>query len=431
MRVLIAFAALSVSVAAQPAPTVVPLDRALALAAERAVAVLQASAAVESAQARRAQARDALWPTLSASAGAGQRYGLAFDQTTGDLTQATVEALDVGLFAQAVVYDGGARKAQDRAATAAIEAALAGGDRARQQARSAVVERYLAVAQANAARDVARAEVEAQQRLAVEVQALVDLGARPASEVAQQQERLAAARGAVLDADRARALATADLVTLLGLDPAGDYAFPAPPETVDVAVPVGAMVERAIGIRADVRAAQAEVRAAQADVRLAVAARRPEIAVVGGAGTSFTSAAGDGLPGQLGGNRSGQLGLRVSLPILDRGSTRGSVRQSQARVDALRASADDAARMAALEVRRAAIVLADTEAQAELASVRSAAAEIALSAETARYQAGEITLQSVAQLRARAVDAATRRAVLAVTAQYQRLLLRLAVGDEI
>ena len=219
----------------------------------------------------------------------------------------------------------------------------------------------------------------------------------------------------------------------LGLDPAVDYAFPPPDDGAEAqaAPPSADALARAAERRPDVRAAAADLDAARVGVAAARAGRRPQVAVVAGAGTGFTSAAGGGLPGQLGDNRAGQLGLRVSLPVLDGGSARGRVRQARARLASAEATASEARRAAALEVRQAAIVLADLEAQAELAAVRVAAAAAALDAETARYQAGETTLQSVAQLRARAVDAATRQAVLAVTARYQRLLLRLAAGADV
>lgn len=415
-------------VAPRAQPTVIPLDRALALARERSSAVLAAAADVDGALASLSQARDARWPSLTASAGAGQRYGLAFDQTTGGLTQATVEALDLGLYAQAVVYDGGARRARVRSAQAAIAAAQAGGDLAREWAALETLDGFLAAAQAEAALTVAQAEVQAQERLMAEVETLVEFGVRPASETAQQRERLAAARGSVLDAEQMRALAEARLVSLLGLDPSPEYAFPIPAEVADDGVWVDARVAQAVGNRAEVRAAQADVQTALAEVAEARAARRPGVAVVGGLGTSFTSAGGGGLPGQLGDNRAGQLGLHVSVPILDRGAGRGAVHQSGARLAARQAAADQAARAVALEVREAALALAATEAQAEIAVVRVEAAQTALVAEQARYQAGETTLQAVAQLRARAVDAATRQAVLDVTARVQRVRLQVLAG---
>ena len=427
MRALL-LALLTATASAQP--TVVPLDRGLALARERSAAVLQAAAEVEGAEAGVALARASRWPSLSASAGAGQRYGLAFDQTTGGLTQATVEALDVGLSAQAVVYDGGARSARVRSAQALADAALAGGDVARQRAALETLAGYLAVAQADAAAAVAQAEVAAQERLMEEVETLVEFGVRPASDLAEQRERLAAARGAVLDAGQSRDLARVRLVSLLGLDPAQDYAFP-PPADVPPLGSVEALVARAASERPEVRAARASALAGRADVSLARAQRRPEVAVFAGAGTSFTSAGAGAIPGQFGDNRAGQLGLQVSMPLFDGGAGRGGVRQSAARLAALDAQTDEAARAVALEAREAGVELAATEAQLEIAAVRVDAAQTALGAELARFQAGETTLQSVALLRARAVDAATRQAVLDVTVRFLRLRLRLAAGLDV
>lgn len=91
------------------AQTPVPLDEALRLARVQAADVLRADADVLASRASVEAAADRRWPALSLRAGGGQRYGLAFDQTSGDLTQATVESVDLGLDADYVVYDGGAR----------------------------------------------------------------------------------------------------------------------------------------------------------------------------------------------------------------------------------------------------------------------------------------------------------------------------------
>ncbi len=77
------------------------------------------------------------------------------------------------------------------------------------------------------------------------------------------------------------------------------------------------------------------------------------------------------------------------------------------------------------------IRFAALRAQTEIAATRVRAAEEALDAEQARYAAGVSTLQSVSLLRARALEARTALAQLAIEARFQRLLLALAVGDEI
>jgi outer membrane protein len=418
---------LSVTVHAQ---TSVPLDEALRLARTQAADVLRADADVLASRASVDAAADRRWPSLSVRAGGGQRYGLAFDQTSGDLTQATVESVDLGLDADYVVYDGGARSADARAANAGLDAARLGRERAARRAEAAVVEGYLAAARARAARDVAGADLEAQRDLLAVVVAQVELGERSASETAQQEERVAAARGAVLSAERDLALAEARLVRLLGLDPVGEYAFPAPSgETVPTApVDTDALVREALGQRADLRAAEAAVRAAEAERGAARAGRLPQVSLGVYVGTGYSSAAGTSIPGQFGDNRAGALRLSVSLPVLDRGTAGAAVARADAQAAALRASVEDARRQAALDVRERAIALDALVARSEVVEARVRAARVALDAERARYEAGAATLQDVTLLQARLTDALTERATIAVEAAFAPALLDVAVG---
>ena len=417
-----------------PAPlaaqTAVPFEEALRLARSQAADVLRAEADVLSSQAAVDAADDRRWPSLALRAGGGQRYGLAFDQTSGGLTQAAVESVDLGLDADYVVYDGGARSADARAAQAGLEAARLGRERAARRAEAAVVGGYLDAARARAARDVARADLDAQRALLDAVAVQVEFGERPASETAQQEERVAAAQGAILAAQRDLTLAHARLVRLLGLDPTAEYTFPAP---ATGSAPVGppdadALVRQALGQRADLRAAEASVRAADADRASASAGRRPTVAVGAYVGTGYSSAAEAGFVGQFGDNRSGGLRLSVSLPVLDRGASGGAVARAEARAAALRSSAEDARRQAALDVREQVVALDALAARADVVEVRVRAARTALDAERARYEAGSATLQDVSVLQARLTDALAEQATIAVEAAFAPALLDVAVG---
>lgn len=412
------------------AQTVVTLDEALDTARSESLPVLQASAQVASASASLAAVEDSRWPSLSLSMAGGQRYGLAFDQTTGGLTQATVEAVDLGLSARYVVFDGFERRAQRTSAEATLRAAELTRVRAGQDAAQAVLAGYLAIAEAEALQAIALATEEAERELLEEVEAQVEFGARPAFEVEQQLERVATAQGAGLQAARQRDRAEAQLVQILGLPPAETYAFPLPDAPIpEDAMSVETLIEQALASRSDVQAAIAAQQAVRADRRAARAGRLPEVTLTGGMGTSYTSANTEaGIPGQLGDNRSGALGVRVSLPLMDRGATRSRIRQAEARATAVDVEAEAVRRAAAYEVREAASELRALAAQAEVAAVRQRAAEAALEAELARFRAGTTTLQTVAQLRSRRLEAQVEQERLRIRRQLQARLLELAVG---
>ncbi len=351
MRLLALFALVLLSLPLN-AQTEVPLDEALRLARTQALAVRRAGTQVQTARIALEAVEDRRLPSLNLEAGGGQRYGLSFDQTTGGLTQATVESLDLGVSASYVVFDGFERRALTNAATALLRSAELDQARAEQFTGVAVLEGYLAVAQADAAREIASENVEAQADLLSEIEVQVQYGERPQYEVSQQQERVAAAQAAVLNAERDRALSEARLVRLLGLDPADDYAFPtpAPLDAADLEAPA-ALVSRALEAREDLRATDAALEAAQSDARAARASRLPQVAVGAYVGTSFSSASDPGFPSQVSDNRAGALRLSVSLPIMDRGITRQRIRQAETQASALRAEQEDAQRAIALEIQ--------------------------------------------------------------------------------
>ena len=439
MRAAVFLLALVTAAPLAAQPRTVPLGEALALAQTRAADVLRADALVQQARIQVEAVAGRRWPSLGVYVGGGQRYGLSFDQTSGGLTQATVETIDVGVTTEYVVFDGFARRAEARAAGAGVRQAELSRARAVQQARVVVLQGYFALAQADAARRVAEEDVAAQRDLLAEVTAQVELGERAAYEEAQQQERVATAQAAVLAAARDRALAEARLGRTLGLDAWQEVGFATPDSLTSAALSYpadvaaetdSALVRRALVARPDLRAASAAVEAAEADGRAAQAARLPQIALSASLGTSYTSASdGATLPGQFADNRAGGLRLGVTVPIFDRGTTRAGVRQAEARAAALRAEAEDARRAAVLDVRERLVELDALRAQADVARVRVEAAEEALAAERARFQAGETTLQAVSLLQARAVEARSDRARLTVEAQFQRLFLAAAVGE--
>ena len=409
---------------------VVPLYEALEVAREESLPVLSAAAEVASATASVAALDDSRWPSLSFSMGGGQRYGLAFDQTTGGLTQATVESVDAGLSARYVLFDGFERRSQHRSAEASLRAAELTRVQAGQEAAQAVLAGYLAVAEAEALQAIAQANEAAERQLLEEVEAQVEFGARPAFEIEQQLERVAAAQGAGLQATRQRRRAVAQLVQILGLSPAEAYAFPLPEAPVASSLPpLDELVATALAARPDVHAAEAAQVAARADRRAARSGRLPQVALTAGMGTSYTSANADtGIPGQLGDNRSGALGLSVSLPLMDRGTTRSRIRQVEARAARVDVQAETVRRAIVFEIHEAVTGLESLAAQADVAAIRQRAAEAALNAELARYGAGTTTLQSVAQLRSRAVEAQVERGRLRVQQRVQAHILELVVG---
>ena len=413
------------------AQTVLSLPEALDRAREQSLVVRSADAAVAAQGARLDGIRGERLPAVSLDVGGGQRYGLSFDQTTGSLTQQAVESVDAGLSAQWVVFDGAARRARQRAAEADMQGAALDRTRAGIVAQIEVLRVVLARAQAASAVEIATAQVVAEEQLRSEVRVQVEAGARPPYEGLQQDERVAAARTARVQAERDVAGAEAELARRLGLDALASVAVPLPPDDGTALPEVATLIAQALTARADLQSAAQTLVAAEASRRAARAGRLPSVALYGSVGTGFTSANGDlGLVGQFGDNRAGALGVRVAVPLFDRGRTAAGVREAQSQIDRAQASLEDARRAIALDVRQAVLDIESAREQAALGEVRVAAAEAALAAEESRYREGATTLQAVALLRARVVEARTARAQARAAAAVYRIVLQLATGAE-
>src|SRR5690606_5726692 len=84
----------------------ITLDEAVALARSQSVAVQAAALTVREREAAVAGARGGFLPSVSLYTTGGQRYGLGFDETTGQLTQTTTENVQFGAEAAFTLFDG-------------------------------------------------------------------------------------------------------------------------------------------------------------------------------------------------------------------------------------------------------------------------------------------------------------------------------------
>lgn len=415
---------------AQPVRTVT-LAEAVALARAQGTAVRQAATLVGEREAAVAEARGRYYPSVSAYTSGGQNYGLSFDQTAGQLTQQTTEALQVGGEVDWTVYDGGARRAGLAAARADLAASASTRDRTVQVAVSDVFQQFCAFTAAQAEARVARENVAAQRQQLALVDATIAAGIRPRVERIQQDERLAEADLAVLRAERAERGAALQLVRILALDPAGAYRFvpPADPGPDSTLADVDVLVATALERRPDLQAQASAVRAAEANVQASRAAGRPSLALVFGYGTSFTTGAEGALTSQLGTNRGGALGLRIGVPLFDGSRTRSRTQAATVRADRARLDAEDARRAVALDVREAVLDYRLLQDEAEVAERRLDAARAVLEAETARYRLGATTLAALADVRARAVAAEVGLEQARAAVLFQRVLIDVRTGS--
>ena len=453
--------------------TAVTLAEAVAIALGESPEVRRAEAADRGLESAVRAARAGRLPTLDLQVAPQQRYGLGFDQTTGEVVSQTVET--VGLSAQASVplYDGGRVGALVREARLRREAAGVGLERTRQQVALDVAQQFLTLLLDREIVGIEAENLDDALAQRARVAELVEAGARARADlfaqeavVAERRTALVVARGAV---ERDRVV----LSQLVGLDPMGAYAFVGPDlgrlEASGLLDPVeaapGALVAAALEARADRRAQELRIQAAEAAVGGARAAGRPSVSLSANVGTGYSSlqqrAVGetpafpvtldDGTPVLVGGapltfpgdptlettpvftqfsdNRSGAVGVVLNVPIFDRYQARRQVVEARIAADQARIDLDALDRQVASEVRQAVVEASTAQARLEAAEAQVEAAERALRVERDRYDLGAGTLYDVAAAETRLAEARSGRAQAAYGLAFRRVLVRLAVGD--
>ena len=422
-------------------------------------------------------ARAGRLPTLSARVTPQQSYGLAFDQTTGQVASQTVEQAGFSVFGSVPLYDGGRVGATVRQAQFERDASVAGRERTRQQVALDVAQGFLQLLL-----DRELVAIQAEQLAAAEgqlarVAELVEAGARPRGDLIAQEAVVAERRTALVEARGAVALDRVALVQTIGLDPTEPYRFVGPDAGALALAgaleyeprPAPELVAAARDGRADRRAQALRIRAAEAAVGIARAAGQPVIDLTGSAGTGYSSlqqqlvdpdaiqpanpvTLEDGTEVFVGGepltfpagspalqqtpfldqfadNRSASLGLTLSVPIFDRYQTRRGVVEAQVAVEDARIALETLDRAVAAEVLQSVVQAETAQARLEAAAVQVEAAAEALRVERDRYQFGAGTLYDVAEAQARLAEAESARAQAAYTLVFRVALVRLAVGD--
>jgi outer membrane protein TolC len=239
-----------------------------------------------------------------------------------------------------------------------------------------------------------------------------------AVEVERDRAQLAA-----LEADNAAEVANANLVRLLGLPPETRIAAAESLETAEaLRESIEKLVQEALAVRPERAALAARLSAAEARVEAERSSRYPQVSAA--AGYDYASPNPHYLPPQDAWKSSWNVGVGLSLSVLDGGRTRAAVAQATAQADAIRRQIDDLDRRIRLDVTARLLDVRTAGAAVAVASRSLASAEENRKVSADRYRAG-------VGLSSDLLDAETGllRAGLERTAAFAGLRLALASLD--
>jgi outer membrane protein len=284
---------------------------------------------------------------------------------------------------------------------------------------------------------------------------------------------VAEAEAALLEAEQAVELSKTRLVEVLQLDPFGDYVFTAPSieEAALAAEPVALepLLRAAYERRPDLQAQERQIAAAEAAVRGARGSALPSVDLFASVGTGYSSLQQRAIEGtgetvfvpvltsggetvlvggepflfpvqgnpelegtplftQFADNRSGSLGLSITIPIFDRYQTRRAVQQAQIEVARRQVALDRQRQAVATEVRQAVLDYRLAARRLDVTAAQVEAARAALDAEEARYELGTGTLVALEQARVRLTEAQAARARAVYEFVFRRAVIAFAQG---
>ena len=424
-------------------PAVITFEEALRIALRQNGAVRQAQNANDLDAATVRQQKLQLLPDLRLATSGAQSLGRNFNEAEGRIVDQTTQSLSAGLSSSVTLFDGLANVANLKGAQLAEEASTRDLTRTRQTVAFTVASNYLALVTQQEQLRVQEENMAAQVALEGQIQRFVDAGARPVSDLYQQQAAVAGARAAVVAARRALELAKVDVIQTLQLDPRGTYEF-APPTLADSAdtgerYALDSLLTRAFADRVDLDAQASRVAAAEQGVRAATASRWPTVSLNAGYNSAFTSATDLAFVDQLDQRRGGSVGLSVSLPLFDRGSTAVAAQRARIEADNARLTLESRRQEVALQVRRAYLDHESAREQLAASEAQQRASDLAVRTTQERYRVGASTLVELTQARASQVEAASAVVSARYNLVFQRAVMtyytgeldpaRLALGD--
>ena len=425
-------AAAGLSAAQAPAPVRLSFADAVRRAAGTAPVVELAGLRTDEARARVRQARSALLPNLTASAGWLNRtfnknsLGIKFPNSPGfslpDLIgpfntydsrlQFTQTLLDLSSMGRV------------RAAQAQATGSVAEGGAVSEASATTAALAYLRAARAETVVEARLADSSIAAELVTLAQAQRTAGVSAAIDVTRARTQLVAAEGALIVARNQRDRARIDLARALGLDPATPLELT---DTLSAGLGVAntptnpdSAIALAVARRPDLAAESARGEAARRAASAISAERLPRLGLEADYGSN-----GPTVGNSIG---TGQIALQVTLPILDGFRREGRAAEQQAVVRESAVRTRDLRQQIAADVTGAFLDLSAAAAQQSIAAERLRLAQDELAQARERFKAGvagniEVIDAQASLIRARDTDIDARFAAAAA-----RVSLARAVG---
>jgi outer membrane protein len=376
---------------AAPAGRVLGLDEAVKTAEAQQPTARQAAAQTEAARARVLQARAPFLPQVSGVAAYTRQTGNYAPRPGSVPSGTTVGAsnslttynyFNFGLTATQLIYDFGQTAGKWRASQASAEAQAQTERATRLQVVLTARTAFFSARAQRSLVQVAREQLENQERHLAQVEGFVQVGTKPEIDLAQARADRANARVTLINAENSYDLSKAQLNQAMGVE--GGTTYEVADQTLPAVEGEGAatdsLVAEALKARPEFAAIDQQVRAQEQTVRAARGAYWPTL----GLATSLTDA----------GHKIDNMAwnwnatLTLSWNLFSGLQTQGAVREAAANLEALRAQRDALRLQVRVEVEQARLGVRAARAALGAADESLENSRLRLKLAEGRYQTG-------------------------------------------
>lgn len=385
----LAFLFASASFAQQP--VTLTLDRAIDLALEKNLTVIQTRNSVDASQSSSQAAYGSLLPSLNVSGSFSRQQswrfnpgdviwynGIPITNTAGTSYQA-INSFSTGISSSVMLFNGFSNTSNVMRASANVNAAQYNLDRTNQTTVYNTYGQFLNIYKAGELVKVNDDNLKRDQRQLERIVESNKVGAVALADVYRQQVQVGNDELALIQAQSTFENAKADFLAYLGVDVNAEYMydFSGIPATIDTSEfpkvnqqyeNTARLIEQATASRPDYKAANESFNSADAGVSAARGAVYPSVSAFGSFGYNNTELR------TLTDNKNLSLGLSVSLPIFSGFSTQNQIQQAEIGRKNANEALSQAQRQIVVDIRKALLDLEAAEKQlvVTIASIQSA-----------------------------------------------------------
>ncbi|MFU8812718.1 MAG: TolC family protein [Balneolaceae bacterium] len=424
---------LPLSLFAQQKQTIT-LEEAIQIAIDNNFQLQQARNNVQLSEFRKTSAMAEFLPNLSANANRNVNIGRQFDDNTGDFGDFTINSFSAGLSSNMTIFNSFANINGLRAARSEnlqLEEEL---KRVKEDIIFQTATRYLQYLLDVELLEISRENLETSLRQLEQIEAQVEVGARPSVDLLNQESIVANNELAIVNRENALNSSRLQIIQTLQIDPLVDYEFILPDLDDENIIPLEYSLQDLVSValdnRSDLRSEQYRLEVLERNLQITRANQYPSISLSGSISSRWSDTNPLSFEDQFTDqNVSRNFGVSITVPIFNRLNVRENVQASRINLKNATLALENTRLNVVQEVNQA---LNDYNARIkELESTERAlrAAERAFETENQRYDIGASTLIELSQANNAFVEAQSNRVQAVYNFIFQSRLLDYYLGQ--